>query len=348
MALDGDGVADPVDLGMAGHAHVAVHEHAAEAIALHEQVRQRRIALDASRPHGDADVQRLAALDLHDAGRHARHPGGGADLDARPPQFLARLLGQRGVHAAQDLLAGLQQQQPVVLGTDAAIARHHVGREEVLQLGDQLDAGVAAAHHADREHAAAHGGVGLVVGVLGEIDQVIAQQAAVLERLVLERVVLDAGDVEGRRDAAQRDHQPVVVHHALGQVNAPGVEVDALHPVAAEAEAAGPADVADGLHDVARLDQRGGHLRQQRREQQVVLVADQQQLDVGTVAQALVQHAHGLHAPEAAAQHDDAGHATSSTPGSPATISPSACTRSPAALSAAVTRSTRAGGTTST
>ena len=176
----------------------------------------------------------------------------------------------------------------------------------------------------------------------------VAQHDAVLEPLIAERVLLHPRHAEARHHAAHRDDQPIVGLGAFDHEHAPRGEVDAGHRVATEAEAPRAADIAQRLHDVSGLDHRGGHLRQQRREQQVVLVADQQQLDVGTVAQALVQHAHGLHAPEAAAQHDDAGHATSSTPGSPATISPIACTRSPAALRAAVTRSTRAGGTTST
>src|SRR5439155_24978867 len=188
---------------------------------------------------------------------------------------------------------------------------------------------------------------GLVAARLGETDDATAQEDRVLQGLVLARVALHARDVEGRRDTAEREHEAVVVRHALGQEHATGGEVDALHPVAAEPEAAGAADVADRLHDVPRLHQRGGHLRQERREQQVVLVADQQQLDVVAVAQLPLEHPHRLDAAEAAAEDDDACHATSSTPRSPATISPMAWTVSPEAVSARVTRSARSAGSTS-
>ena len=122
--------------------------------------------------------------------------------------------------------------------------------------------------------------------------------------MVVERVGLDAGHPEGGRGAAQRDHESIVVDGALGQVHAPGLEVDALYAVATEAEAPAAPDVADRLDDVARLHQRGGHLGQQRGEQQVVLVADQQQLDVGPAAPAGVEPRITSIPPKAAAEDD--------------------------------------------
>ena len=187
-----------------------------------------------------------------------------------------------------------------------------------------------------------------MVGVLGEVDDVVAQQDPVLQRLVVQRVGLDPGNAEGGRGAAQRHHEPVVVDGPLGQVHAPGVEIDALHAVATEAEAPVAPDVADRLDDVARLHQRGRHLGQQRGEQQVVLVADQQQLDVAPAPQAPLEPPDHLHAAEAAPEDDDARHAISSTPRSPATISPSTKTSSPAAVSRARTPSAAAGRTTIT
>ena len=184
-----------------------------------------------------------------------------------------------------------------------------------------------------------------MVGVLGEIDQVIAQEDRVLQLLVVQRARLDARDPEGRRDTAERDDETVVVDHALGQVDPPCVEVDALDAIAPEAEPPAPPDIADRLHDVPGLDERGGHLRQQWREQQVVLVTDQEDLDVETVAQPPLEDADRLHAAEAAAEHDDARH-TSSTPRGPATISPISNTVSPAAASAARVAGSSSGGRT--
>ena len=184
-----------------------------------------------------------------------------------------------------------------------------------------------------------------MIGVLGEIDQVIAQEHRVLQLLVVQRPGLDARDPEGRRDPAERDDETVVVDHALGQVDPPRAEIDTLDAIAPEAESPASPDVADRLHDVAGLDERGGHLRQQRGEQEIVLVTDQEDLDVGTVAQPPLQDANRLHAAEPAAEHDDARH-TSSTPRRPATISPISNTVSPAAASVARVAGSASGGRT--
>jgi hypothetical protein len=64
-----------------------------------------------------------------------------------------------------------------------------------------------------------------------------------------------------------------------------GGQIDVHHGVTAESETPATPDLADGLDDVPWLDKRGGDLGQQRREQQVVGVADEQQLDVATSAE---------------------------------------------------------------
>src|SRR2546426_2081033 len=255
--------------------------------------------------------------------------------------------GERGMHAAQDLVARLEEQQPVVAGIDAAVPRDDVAVEEVLQLGDQLDARIAAADNADGEHPAPHGRIGLVVGVLRRIENVIAQHDAVLEPLVAEGVLLHTRHAEARHHAAHGHDQPIVALDPLGHDHAAAGEVDVRHRVAAEAEAPRAADVAQRLNDVSRLDHRGGDLGQERREEQVVPVADEEDLDVGAIAQPALEHAHGLHPGEAAAEDDDPHH-TSSTPRSPATTSPMAVTVSPASVSTWRARSASAARTITT
>ena len=237
------------------------------------------------------------------------------------------------MHAAQDLVTGLDEEQPVVARIDAAVARHDVAREEVLQLGDQLDAGVAAADDAHRQHLAPRRRVRFVVSVLGRVEKMVAQHDAVLEPLVAERVLLHPRHAEARHHAAHRDDQPIVGLGAFDHEHAPRGEVDVGHRVATEAEAPRAADIAQRLHDVSGLDHRGGHLRQQRREQQVVAIADQEDLDVAAIVQSPFEHAHGFHAGESAAEHHDAHHRVTSTPRSPAMTSPITIAVSPAAVS---------------
>jgi len=130
----------------------------------------------AGRPDGEADRHLLAAGHLDRAGQHASHARVRADLDALAPELASRALGQRGVDAAQDLVARLDEQQPVVARIDAAITRHDVALEEVLQLRDQLDAGISTS---DDTHGEAcwrrAAGSGSLVGVLGRVEDVVAQ-----------------------------------------------------------------------------------------------------------------------------------------------------------------------------
>src|SRR5207302_7161168 len=112
--------------------------------------------------------------------------------------------------ATQDLVTRLYEEQPIVARVDAAIARHDVALEEVLQLRDQLDAGIATSDDTHGEHAAPGGRVGLVVGVLCRVENVVAQHDAVLEPLVAERMLLYARHAEARHHAAHRHHEPIV------------------------------------------------------------------------------------------------------------------------------------------
>ena len=160
------------------------------------------------------------------------------------------------MNAAQDLVAGLDDHQAIVARLDPAITRDDTGRKEVFELGDQLDAGVTATDHAHGQHPPAALPVGLMISVLGQVDQVIAQEHGIVEPLVVQRVLLDAGNAEGRRHAADRDHQPVIVDGALGEDHPPAGQVDVADGVAPEAEPSGPSDIPDRLDDVAWLDQR--------------------------------------------------------------------------------------------
>src|SRR5262249_17302053 len=103
-------------------------------------------------------------------------------------------------------------------------------------------------------------------------------------------------------------HESIVVDGTLGQDHAPRGEVDVANRIAPEAEPARPPDVADRLHDVAWLHQGRRDLRKQGREEQVVPVTDQQQLDVGPAAEPTLEDANRLQPGEAATEYHDACH----------------------------------------
>ncbi len=128
-------------------------------------------------------------------------------------------------------------------------------------------------------------------------------------------MLADAGNAERRGDTAEGDDETVVVEGALREHDAAAREVDVEHAVAPEAEAPAAAQVANGLHDVPRLHERRGHLGKEGREEQVVLVAHEPDLDVRACREPPLQHAHGFHPREAAPQdHDACRHAESPTP----------------------------------
>ena len=254
VVVDDHGVPSAIYLGVSGDLERGAHDDPTEPIAHHREAGQRGMALHTGGPDREAHRNLGRAAHFDGARKHPRHPRARPDLDALAVQATLRPFGQRRMDPAQDLVAGLDDDQPVVARIDPAIARHDVGTKEILQLGDQLDAGIAAADHADGQHPPAALPVGLVVGVLGQVDEVITQEHGVVESLVAERVLLDAGNAEGRRDAAEGDHEPIVGDGAVGQDHAPAGQIDALHGVAPEAEAPRASDVADRLDDVARLD----------------------------------------------------------------------------------------------
>src|SRR3989442_14297079 len=116
----------------------------------------------------------------------------------------------------------------------------------------------------------------------------------------------------------------------------------------ADGEPSGPGGVPDRLNGVGGPDQRRGALGKQRCEEHIVAAADQKQLDTPPPAEPPLEDAHRLQPGEATPEDHDAGHGRSSTPRSPATISPSTYTRSPAVSSAARATSAAPAGTTTT
>ena len=91
----------------------------------------------------------------------------------------------------------------------ARVALHRVGGE-VLQLGQRLEAGVAAADEDVGEQLVAAGRVLGRVGRLQRLDHVVAQPDRVGEALEADRVLGQARHRQDPRDRAEREQQLVV------------------------------------------------------------------------------------------------------------------------------------------
>jgi len=217
------------------------------------------------------------------------------------------VLRQARADAAQDVRGCFHQAKSDVGSRDAAIAARDVTEQKIAQLGRQLHARVAASRDHEREHRPPGRGVRGVIGMLAQIENVIAQRHRVLKRLEVPRALARAGNSEKIAAAAQRDDERIVVERFRGQPHAPRGRLDGDHSVAPEAETAAPADVADGLDDVPRIDVARGNLREQRSKQQEILVVHQNNFRIPL--EAPFQLNGHLQAAKAAAEQDNAlGH----------------------------------------
>ena len=138
---------------------------------------------------------------------------------------------------------------------------------ERAELGEDLDAGEAAADDDEGEQALALG-TGREVRRLVEVrEHAVADRDGLFDRLEADRVVGDAGDREGARDGAARDHDDVVVE--LPRLTDLGRDRGGLRRVVDARDLRGD-DV--GLlqvpalrdHRVTRLDRACGHLGKER------------------------------------------------------------------------------------
>ena len=242
------------------------------------------------------------------------------DLDAALHEQVlgeaAQALGQLG----QDHRARVKQHHPDLLGPhvpEALRGRPH----EVVQLGQSLHPGEAAARHHEGQQALPHLGVALDVGLLQDVDGVIAQDERVAEILERQRVLGEAGLAGEARHVAEGDHEVVVLEEELLRAEARrrdhalAPEVDALDRPRVEVRArAQPPDRRDGVQDP---DAPRDHLRQHRLEHDVVVAAHQPQLDLAARELGLEELLEGqgrVDTAEAAAQDQDPGRPCASHP----------------------------------
>ena len=195
----------------------------------------------------------------------------------------------------------------------ARIAADRVGGE-VLELGERLEPRVSAADEDVGQELLAPCGVLARVRHLQRLDDVVAEPDRVGESLEPDRVLVEAGHGDRARDGAHRQHE-LVVAELLGlavvaaQLDGAGrgiVSVD--RP---EAQIGALEDLAQRGHDVARLQQAGRGLGQERRVEHEVDVVDEREPRRLLGEQPLKVVGHGRPSKPASRDDDVPGHAPS-------------------------------------
>ena len=136
---------------------------------------------DAGGPDDGAGRQRLAGREPGAVGRDLLQRRPEPDVDAAAAQLPQRVLGELGVDLGQHPVGRLDQDPAHPVQAGARVALHRVGGE-VLQLGERLEAGVAAADEDVGEQLVAPRRVLGRVGRLQRLDHVVAQPDRVGER----------------------------------------------------------------------------------------------------------------------------------------------------------------------
>jgi hypothetical protein len=181
------------------------HQHAPDTVFLRRQKLGERVGAHAGGPDDQAGANLLAGGQLDAAGGDPRHTSLGAQGNTFALQLAAGARGESRVDAGEDLRSGFEQHQRRVGGLKAAAARDEMPEDEVVQLGDDFNSGVPAADHSDAQQVAAALRVGFVVGVLEEVEDVIAEHDGILEGEERE-AVLDTLNAEIVGDAAEGEN----------------------------------------------------------------------------------------------------------------------------------------------
>ena len=103
----------------------------------------------------------------------------------------------------------MQQDYPKVFGVDVSVTLARQA-QELVNLGSNLDAGVASACNDERESLSLVERILLHIGCFQHADQMVAETEGVAERLEPHRMLLDAGELREVGCAAYGEYQMVV------------------------------------------------------------------------------------------------------------------------------------------
>ena len=132
------------------------------------------------------------------------------DLRAALGEVLDHPVAGRQRHLGHDPAHRLDQVEAGVVEADLRVRLEQRGREGP-QLGEDLDAGEAAADDDEGQQAVALGAGGQLRRLVEVAENAVADGDGLLDGLEADRLVGDPGDREGARHRARRDDDDVVL-----------------------------------------------------------------------------------------------------------------------------------------
>ena len=176
------------------------------AVARQVGVLQHRRRLHAGRPHDRVGLEAVAVGEL---ARHRPHRTPAGSPAGCPCPGWRSCSHRVGAHVPVDLgqhPLGRLDQHPVHVGrVELGVVAQRVAGH-VLHLGQRLDAGVAAADEDERQRPPAGGRVHCGRRHVEPLQHVVAQPDRLADGLEADRVLAQAGDRQGPRHRAGRDH----------------------------------------------------------------------------------------------------------------------------------------------
>ena len=287
---------------------VRVHDGAANAIVRPGKRFNQLGCANSRRPDNRVGREGLVSIDLDRAFEHARDSRGSSHFNSAHIQPLARVRRQFRTDPAQNIRRCFQHDQANLGGVDPAILSRGIAEEKIAHLRDEFDARVAAADHDKREHRAARGGIRGVIRVLAQVDDPLAQLHRLLQRFVIPAVLARSGRIEKFGARAGREDERIVVDRSGIDDHAPVRRVHGAHRFPAKPEFSPAANFTNGLNDVARIGVTRRDLRKKRREEQIILIAEEKNFDVAIAAKHAVEFRDGFQSAEPRPDDHDAFH----------------------------------------
>ena len=241
---------------------------------------QARVRRDAGGPDDRRRRDPLAGRERREVSAGLVEPGPEPDVDAAAAQLVDRRTRPAGGRPRAGRGPSPRRGSSACRGgLRARVALDRVGGE-VLQLGERLEARVAAADEDVGQKLLAPRRVLGGVRALERLDHVVAQPDRVGQALEPDRVLVEAGNGQRARDRADGDEELVVADLlvlALVRRERQRAGLGVVGGDRAEAQVRALQDVAQRRDDVARLQRPGRRLRQERRVEHEVDVVDERE-----------------------------------------------------------------------
>ena len=219
----------------------------------------------------------------------------------------ARLFGQLG----EDEIARVEQDRPDLAAVDVPEVLRALAHE-VVELGDRLDAREPAARHHEREQRAAAPPASRSMSASSRAWMMWLRSISASPRYLKGSACSgEAGLAREARHVAERDDEVVVLERRTGRGRNPELIVTILFltsiaSTVARVEVGPRAEPPDRRDDVEKADAAGDDFGEHGLEDEVVVLADQPDLDAGILLEELLELHGGVDAAEATAEDQDA------------------------------------------